>query len=307
MRISPRFGLQMSSVNVRHGRVEPRYKPCTYALSRAHASAAPDFQEKALSFLSPCNLTRQFWLFGHVCREHFSRVMGSLASVLPFVGSFVVALLALRAVSACFGFGSVFFLGAALGALAALLGLSSFSLGSLRLFNLFCKCSWTCSAMRSTASPAGAGKARAAAASEACLSRRPASLQGVPLQAQFGSQHPFRDLSSPTNHILQCLGLPCFAWQKRARDLLQILFRAAALQLPCLVGTFLQILFRAVVPCSCRALGAGEPFRDLLEILHIPGCCFAATHVQASLAACSCVGIRVAPIPLAPRRPARGT
>ena len=44
------FGLQISVQNVRHGRVEPRYKPCTYALSRVHASAVPDFQEKALSF-----------------------------------------------------------------------------------------------------------------------------------------------------------------------------------------------------------------------------------------------------------------
>ena len=55
--------------------------------------------------------------------------------------------------------------------------------------------------------------------------------------------------------------------------------------------------------CSgCRRTLPG-PFRDPI---YIPGCCFAATHVQASLAACSCVGIRVAPIPLAPRRPARG-
>ena len=48
----------LSAQNVRHERVEPRYKPCAYVLSRVHASAVPDFQEKALSFLSPCNFTR---------------------------------------------------------------------------------------------------------------------------------------------------------------------------------------------------------------------------------------------------------
>ena len=148
---SPCISPALSAQNVRHGRVEPRYKPCTYVLSRVHASAVPDFQEKALSFLSPRNFTRQFWLFGHVYTEHFSRVMGSRASVLAFVGSLFVVLLALVAVSACFGFGSAFFLGAALGALAALLGFPSLSLGSLRLF---CKCCWTSSALSSTRSRA---------------------------------------------------------------------------------------------------------------------------------------------------------